>query len=66
MLCDRSGSLVLRNGKGNKQRSVPLPLPARRALEAYLETRPPVQVQRPTLHRGTGPADRTRYPGLVR
>ena len=26
-----------------KQRSVPLPLPARRALQAYLETRPPVE-----------------------
>ena len=32
-------------GKGDKQRSVPLPLPARRALEAYLETRPPVESQ---------------------
>jgi site-specific recombinase XerD len=30
-------------GKGNKQRSVPLPLPARRALQAYLEIRPPVE-----------------------
>ena len=42
MLGDRSGSVVFRNGKGNKQRSVPLPLMARRALAAYLETRPPV------------------------
>src|SRR5262249_41379269 len=33
-------------GKGNKQRSVPLPLPARRALQAYLETRPPVQSEK--------------------
>ena len=33
-------------GKGNKQRSVPLPLPARRALEAYLESRPPVSSDR--------------------
>ena len=37
MLNDRSGSLVLRNGKGNKQRSVPLPLPARKALQAHLD-----------------------------
>lgn len=29
-------------GKGNKQRSVPLPLVARRAMEACLEARPPV------------------------
>ena len=42
MLGERSGSIVVRNGKGNKQRSVPLPLPARRALESYMATRPPV------------------------
>ena len=40
---ERSGQVVFRHGKGNKQRSVPLPLPARRALQSYLETRPPVQ-----------------------
>jgi integrase/recombinase XerC len=39
---ERSGSVVFRFGKGGKQRSVPLPLPARRALQAYLETRPPI------------------------
>lgn len=43
MLSDRSGTVIFRNGKGNKQRSVPLPLPARRALQTYLECRPPVQ-----------------------
>jgi integrase/recombinase XerC len=53
-LGERSGTVVFRLGKGNKQRSVPLPLPARRALQAYLDarrallqayldTRPPVQ-----------------------
>jgi integrase/recombinase XerC len=42
LLSDRSGTAVLRFGKGNKQRSVPIPLPARRALQAYLEVRPPV------------------------
>lgn len=42
MLGERSGTVVFRLGKGNKQRSVPLPLPARRALQAYLEARPPV------------------------
>lgn len=42
MISERSGSVVIRNGKGNKQRSVPLPLPARRALQAWLEARPPV------------------------
>ena len=43
MIGERSGSVVFRYGKGNKQRSVPLALPARQALAAYLETRPPVQ-----------------------
>ncbi len=43
LLGERSGSVVFRLGKGNKQRSVPLPLPARRAVQAYLETRPPIQ-----------------------
>ena len=42
MMGERSGSVVFRYGKGGKQRSVPLPLPARRALQAYLESRPPV------------------------
>ena len=42
MLGDRSGAVVFRLGKGNKQRSVPLPLPARRALETWLDGRPPI------------------------
>jgi len=46
MLSERSGSVVFRNGKGNKQRSVPLPLPARKALQAYLEARPPIPTAR--------------------
>ena len=43
MLSERSGTVVFRFAKGNKQRSVPLPLQARRALQLYLDTRPPVQ-----------------------
>lgn len=43
LLSERSGTVVFRLGKGGKQRSVPLPLPARRALQAYLESRPPVE-----------------------
>lgn len=43
---ERSGWVVFKHGKGNKQRTVPLPLPARRALLAYLDTRPPVQSSR--------------------
>ncbi|MGO8749360.1 MAG: tyrosine-type recombinase/integrase [Thermoguttaceae bacterium] len=42
MLTERSGSVVFRHAKGGKQRTVPLPAPARKALAAYLETRPPV------------------------
>lgn len=41
MLGPRSGHVVCRYGKGNQQRTVPLALDARRALAAYLETRPP-------------------------
>ena len=43
MISERSGHVVFRLGKGGKQRTVPLPLQARRALSAYLETRPPVE-----------------------
>jgi len=43
---DRSGSVTFRHGKGGKQRSVPIPLQARRALTTYLETRPPIESQR--------------------
>jgi site-specific recombinase XerD len=43
LLGERSGQATFRFGKGGKQRTVPLPLPARRALLAYLNTRPPVQ-----------------------
>ncbi|QGJ68641.1 Integrase [Planctomycetales bacterium 10988] len=42
LLSDRSGTAVFRSGKGNKQRSVPVPLTARKALVAYMETQPPV------------------------
>jgi len=41
-LSERSGSIVFKYGKGSKQRSVPLPLPARRALADYLAARPAV------------------------
>lgn len=41
----RSGQLTCRWGKGRKQRIVPLPLEARRALSTYLECRPPSDSQ---------------------
>lgn len=46
MLSDRSGTVIFRFGKGNKQRSVPLALLARRALQTYLDTRPLVKSQK--------------------
>jgi site-specific recombinase XerD len=46
MLGERAGTVVFRFGKGGKQRSVPLPLPARRAIQEYLEARPPVETDR--------------------
>ena len=46
ILSDRSGTAVFRFGKGGKQRSVPLPLPARDALQMYLESRPPAEASR--------------------
>jgi site-specific recombinase XerD len=45
-LTERSGSATFRSGKGNKQRTVPLPLQGRRALTAWLQARPPVASQR--------------------
>ena len=44
-LAPRSGQAVCRHGKGNKQRTVPLPVEARRALADYLECRPPTDSQ---------------------
>ena len=43
MLSERAGTVVFRFGKGGKQRSVPLPLPARKAIQAYLVARPSVK-----------------------
>jgi site-specific recombinase XerD len=37
-LSERSGWLVVRNGKGGKQRRIPVPLPARKVVEAYTES----------------------------
>jgi site-specific recombinase XerD len=46
LLGERSGTVVFRFGKGGKQRSVPLPLLPRRALQVYLDNRPPLQTDR--------------------
>jgi len=39
-LNDRSGWVYVRTGKGMKPRSIPLNVPARKALQAYLQIRP--------------------------
>jgi site-specific recombinase XerD len=46
ILGERSGSATFRLGKGGKQRTAPLPLPARQALQTYLDSRPPIQSSR--------------------
>ena len=43
-LMERSGTAIYRHGKGSKQRVVPLPLQARKALSDYLQSRPPVTI----------------------
>lgn len=42
-ISERKGNITFRFGKGNKQRVVPLPLPARKALQVYLDSRPPIR-----------------------
>jgi site-specific recombinase XerD len=46
MIAERSGSAVFRFGKYKKQRTVPLPLAARRALQVYLDVRPSISSSR--------------------
>jgi integrase/recombinase XerC len=46
VLSERSGSATFKHGKGGKQRTAPLPLPARRAIQAWLDARPPSSSQR--------------------
>jgi site-specific recombinase XerD len=43
LIKERSGSALFRHGKGGKQRTVPLPIDARRAMTSYLETRPAIE-----------------------
>jgi site-specific recombinase XerD len=41
VISDRSGAATFRCGKGNKERCVPLPLQCRRAMQAWIDIRPP-------------------------
>ena len=45
-ISERTGTVFYRHGKGSKQRVVPLPLQARKAITQYLGSRPPVDSQR--------------------
>ena len=45
-ISERTGTVFYRHGKGSKQRVVPLPLQARKAISQYLQSRPPVDSQR--------------------
>jgi integrase/recombinase XerC len=40
---ERSGQVTFKSGKGRKERRVPLPIQARRSLQAYLQVRPPME-----------------------
>lgn len=40
-LGEQGGSLRVRNGKGGKERTVPLPVEARKAIRQYFDVRPP-------------------------
>jgi site-specific recombinase XerD len=46
-LTERTGKVVFRNGKGGKERTVPLPAPARGAIREWLKCRP--QTESPAL-----------------
>ena len=62
MIGERSGSVVFRLGKGGKQRSVPLPFPARRAV-AGIPGNPAADSVEQGLRRRTGTAWRTEASG---
>lgn len=51
-LTERHGTLTVRHGKHNKERTVPVPVEARRMLMDYLSSRPPADTDRIFIGRG--------------
>lgn len=51
---DRAGSVCVRQGKGRKERTVPLNATARRAISRYLETRGSIKPNEPLFITGRG------------
>ncbi|CAE7760073.1 xerC [Symbiodinium sp. CCMP2592] len=62
-LSERRGMLVVKHGKNNKERAVPVPTEARRHLLEYLGCRPPVESDRVYIGQGCKPlgTDGVRY-----
>ena len=65
LISERSGSVVFRFGKGNKQRSVPLPMAARKAL-SILFAISTARGNHPSLYRRARATDRPRRPCPLR
>ncbi len=57
----RSGKVLVRHGKGSKERRSPLPAEARAAVQAYLKVRPKVADDRLFLSRTLRPPDRADF-----
>ena len=62
-LSERRGMLIVKHGKNNKERAVPVPAEARRYLLEYLACRPPVESDRVFIGQGCKPlgTDGVRY-----
>lgn len=62
-LSERRGMLIVKHGKNNKERTVPVPAEARRHLLEYLGCRPPVESDRVFIGQGCKPLgpDGVRY-----
>ena len=62
-MSERGGSVRVRDGKGRKERTVPMPIEARKALGACLDVRPSAQSSRLFIGRGSQPlgTDGVRY-----